>query len=405
MNPLLDQLHPYPFQRLASLLADVEPAPLRPINLGIGEPRHAPPALIREELERHADGLGRYAATAGTPGLRETIAAWLQRRFGLDFGSVDPERHVLPVAGTREALFAIAQAVAGGRPGTCVVMPNPCYQIYEGAALLAGAEPVYLATQAANDHIPDLDAVPAATWDACALVYTCSPGNPSGRVLPASWYERLLELAERHDFVIAADECYSELYRDEAQPPVGLLQVCRETGRTDFRRCLVFHSLSKRSSAPGLRSGFVAGDAALLAGFLRYRTYQGCALPLHVQAASQAAWADEAHVVHNRQRYRDKFSEALEILAPVLEVTAPEAGFYLWPQTPVDDETFARELFREANVRVLPGRYLGRGDGDANPGAGRVRIALVPEESDCTEALWRIRAFTERLSASSSMER
>lgn len=400
MNPHLQRLQPYPFQRLASLLADVEPAPLTPINLGIGEPQHAPPALIREELERQTEGLGRYAATAGTPALRGTIAEWLQQRFGLDPGSVDPERHVLPVAGTREALFAIAQAVAGGRPGTCVAMPNPCYQIYEGAALLAGAEPVYLATHADNDHIPDLDAVPAATWDACTLVYTCSPGNPSGRVLPARWQERLLELADRHDFVIAADECYSELYRDEEQPPTGLLQVCRETGRNDFRRCLVFHSLSKRSSAPGLRSGFVAGDAAILADFLRYRTYQGCALPLHVQAASQAAWADEAHVVHNRRRYREKFAEALAILGPVMDVSAPEAGFYLWPKTPVGDETFARELFREANVRVLPGRYLGRGEGDANPGANRVRMALVPEEAECTEALWRIRHFIERLNCS-----
>jgi len=294
-------------------------------------------------------------------------------------------------------LFAISQAVAPATPGARVLLPNPCYQIYEGAALLAGAEPAYMNTTAATGHVPDLAAVPEATWRDCKLIYICSPGNPSGAVLPEYWQRRLIELADRYDFVIAADECYSELYPDEDNPPPGLLQVCHAVGREDYRRCLVFHSLSKRSNVPGLRSGFVAGDAGILRDFLRYRTYQGCALPLHVQAASRAAWDDEAHVRHNRARYRAKFDSALEILGPVLDVSRPDAGFYLWPRTPLDDTAFARQLFEQQNVRVLPGSYLSRDNEGENPGAGHVRMALVADEAECEAAMWRIRRFVEAL--------
>lgn len=397
MNPRLRALQPYPFERLNALLSDCAPADLPPINLGIGEPRHATPRVIRDTLADNLDGLGGYAATGGTPALRQTICAWLRQRFGIADGVLDPDQHVLPVAGTREALFAIAQTVLSGAPGARVLMPNPCYQIYEGAALIAGAEPYYLATRAADGYLPDLAAVPEETWQACELIYICSPGNPTGAVLPAAWQRQLIELADRFDFVIASDECYSELYPDEEQAPTGLLEVCAAMGRRDFRRCLVFHSLSKRSNAPGLRSGFVAGDAGLLRAFLQYRTYQGCAMPLQTQAASRAAWDDEAHVVHNRSRYRDKFDRALAALQPVLDVNRPDAGFYLWPRTPIDDVTFARALYEQENVRVLPGSYLSREVDGVNPGAGHVRMALVAEEAECEEAMQRIRRFVETL--------
>lgn len=397
MNPNLDRLQQYPFQRLNALLAEASPPSATPVDLGIGEPKHAPPAFIGETLAASLDGLGRYAATGGTPALRNTLCHWLERRFSLGDGTLEPDANVLPVAGTREALFAITQAVVAGQREARVLMPNPCYQIYEGAAFLAGAEPVYLNTTEANGYLPDLDAVPEATWQQCALIYICSPGNPSGAVLPEAWLRQLIALADAHDFVIAADECYSELYPDEDRPPLGLLEACARMGRTDFRRCLVFHSLSKRSNVPGLRSGFIAGDATILQGFLRYRTYQGCALPLHVQQASQAAWEDEVHVRHNRSRYRAKFDTALEILRPVFDVDAPDAGFYLWPRTPVDDVTFARTLYEQENVRVLPGSYLSRDTNGLNPGAGHVRMALVAGEAECEEAMRRIRRCVERL--------
>ncbi len=397
MNPNLDRLQRYPFERLNALLADVTPPALAPVNLGIGEPKHAPPAFIGDTLAASLDGLGRYAGTGGTPELRNTLCRWLERRFALGDGALDPDANVLPAAGTREALFAITQAVAAGRPDALVLMPNPCYQIYEGAALLAGAEPIYLNTIADTGYLPDLDAVPESTWRQCAVIYICSPGNPSGAVLPEAWLRKLIALADAHDFVIAADECYSELYPDEERPPLGLLEVCARMGRTGFHRCVVFHSLSKRSNVPGLRSGFVAGDADILEGFLRYRTYQGCALPLHVQQASRAAWDDEAHVRHNRSRYRAKFDTALAILRPVLDVDMPDAGFYLWPRTPVDDVTFARTLYEQENVRVLPGSYLSREANGINPGAGHVRMALVADEAECEEAMRRIRRCVERL--------
>lgn len=392
MNPRLERLQPYPFERLARLLADVTPpAEPAPISLAIGEPQHAPPDCARQALVEALDGLAKYPATRGQPALRSAIADWLTRRFELPDASVDPERHVLPVAGTREALFASAQAVVDPSAGARVALPNPGYQIYEGAALLAGAEPLYLPCRAETGFGPDLDAPSAAEWDACQLLYLCSPGNPTGAVLDTDYLQTALELAERHDFVIAADECYSEIYPDEANPPPGLLQAAHAAGRDGFQRCLVFHSLSKRSNLPGLRSGFVAGDADLIAPFLRYRTYHGSTLGPHAQAASIAAWSDEAHVRDNRERYRAKFDAVLPILEDTLDVTRPDGSFYLWPRLPADDETVARELLARANVRAVPGRYLGRDAGGGNPGENRLRLSLVASTEDCAEAARRIR--------------
>ncbi len=399
MNPDLERLHPYPFERLAALKAGVAPpAGLDPILLSVGEPRHPTPAFIAEAVIEHLHGLARYPLTRGDADLRAAIAVWLVRRHGLPAESVDPERHVLPVNGTREALFAVAQALVDRTARPLVMMPNPFYQIYEGAALLAGAEPRYLSTTAEGGWLPDLDAVPAREWMRCQLVYVCSPGNPTGRVAPADWWARLLALAERHGFAIVSDECYSEIYLDEARPPLGLLAAAYASGRTGFEGCLVMNSLSKRSNAPGLRSGFVAGDARLVAAFLRYRTYHGCAMPPPAQAASIAAWRDEAHVRENRRRYRESFEAVLPILDGVLEdVRAPEGGFYLWPRTPIPDTEFARGLYAAQNVTVLPGSFLSRADGGFDPGAGRVRIALVGGAEECAEAARRIRAYVESL--------
>ena len=394
MNPDLDSLQPYPFERLRRLLSDVTPpGDVTPVALSIGEPQHATPEFIKRALTDRLDGLNRYAATRGTPELREVIRTWLTQRYALPADSVSAEHHILPVNGTREALFAIGQAVIDRTDDPVVAMPNPFYQIYEGAALLAGAEPMFLNTWASADHVPDLDAVPPSQWQRCQLVYVGSPENPSGRVLDEAWWQKLIRLADRFDFVIAADECYAELYYDEAAPPPGLLAACRGMGRTDYQRCLVFHSLSKRSNAPGLRSGFVAGDADLLKRFLLYRTYHGCAMPLHTQAASQAAWADEDHVRTNRQRYREKFDAVAEVLAPVMDATPPEAGFYLWPDIGGDDTTFARECYAETGITVLPGSYLSRDTEDGNPGQGHVRMALVADYNACLEAANRLRRF------------
>lgn len=399
MHPHLGQLQPYPFEKLTQLKHGITPpADLPHIALSIGEPQHATPTLIRDALLTHLHGLSKYPTTKGVAELRTAIATWLTQRFDLPTGSLDPERQVLPVNGTREALFAFAQCVvnaSGAQP--VVVMPNPFYQIYEGAALLAGAQPYFLNTLASNGYLPDLDAVPSAVWARCQLLYICSPGNPTGAVLPLADYQKLIELADRYDFVIASDECYSELYNDENAPPPGLLQAAAALGRTDYRRCVVFHSLSKRSNAPGLRSGFVAGDADLLKSFLLYRTYHGCALSLPVQQASLAAWGDENHVERNRQAYRDKFAAVHAILADVLEVSVPPAGFYLWPKTPLDDCTFAQRLYAEQNVTVLPGSYLSRAQDGVNPGAGHVRIALVANLDECVEAAQRIRRFVTAL--------
>jgi len=396
MNPDLDRLQPYPFEKLNALKAGITPpADKAHIALSIGEPKHQPPGFVVDELVANLHGLANYPLTKGRAELRQAIADWLTRRFALPAGSLDAERHVLPVAGTREALFAFAQAVVDAHADALVMMPNPFYQIYEGAALLAGATPWFLNTTAANGFLPDLESIPGATWQHCRLIYLCSPGNPTGAVAPLDYLQRLIRLADEHDFVIAADECYSELYFDEAAPPPGLLQAAAGMGRSDYARCVVFHSLSKRSNLPGLRSGFVAGDAEVLKKFLLYRTYQGCALPPPTQAASIVAWGDERHVQANRELYRAKFDAVLEILAPVLEVERPEAGFYLWARTPGSDEEFARELFAEQNVTVLPGSYLSRDAHDTNPGAGRVRMALVAGLDECIEAAERIREFVQ----------
>jgi N-succinyldiaminopimelate aminotransferase len=390
MNPRLQSLQPYPFERLRALLDGAEYAgALRHIPLSVGEPRHAAPDCARRALLDALDGLSQYPATRGSDALREVIARWLVRRFALP--QVDPGSQVLPVNGTREALFAFAQAVVDPGPGALVMLPNPFYQIYEGAALLAGAQPRFLNCTPETDFLPDIDSVSADEWRRCQLLYLCNPGNPSGAVMPLAQLQRLVQLADEYDFVIAGDECYSEIYPDEDSPPPGLLQACATLGDSTYRRCVVFHSLSKRSSLPGLRSGFVAGDAGVLADFLRYRTYHGCAMPPHHQAASIAAWSDEAHVLANRALYRDKFDAVLGILGEAFSLRRPAAGFYLWPETPLDDTGFARELFRQQNVTVLPGSFLARESGGANPGAGRVRLALVAELADCIEAAGRIR--------------
>jgi N-succinyldiaminopimelate aminotransferase len=395
MNPRLGRLQPYPFERLAQLTRGVElPAGLAPIRLTIGEPRHPPPDFVLERLRETLDRVGVYPLTAGLPALRQACASWLEARFGLRAGAVEPDSMLLPVNGTREALFAFAQAIVDPGKGAFVAMPNPFYQIYEGAALLAGAAPLYLPSRA--DGLPDLDAVPASRWDRCELLYICTPANPSGAVMDLDMLDRVLALSDRHGFVVASDECYSEIFADEASPPPGLLQACVRQGRARFERCVVFHSLSKRSNLPGLRSGFVAGDPDVLARFRLYRTYHGCAVPEHVQQASVAAWGDEDHVRENRRLYREKYDAVMPLLSAVLDVERPAGSFYLWPRVPGgDDEAFARGLLAARNVSVLPGSYLGRAvDGD-NPGAGRVRISLVATTEDCIEAAGRIRSFIQ----------
>ena len=396
MNPRLARLQPYPFERLRQLFAGVQPpAALRHINLGIGEPRHAAPPLIRQALdEALADGLAGYPATAGLPLLREACAAWLRRRYGVQ---ADAATQVLPTLGSREALFALAQTVIDPtRARPTVVCPNPFYQIYEGAALLAGAEPHYVPSDAARNFAPRWDQVPEAVWQHTQLAYVCSPGNPTGAVMPLDEWRMLFELSERHGFVIASDECYSEIYFDDAAPPLGGLQAAMQLGR-DWRNLVMLTSLSKRSSVPGLRSGFVAGDAQLLKSFLLYRTYHGSAMGGAVQAASAAAWGDEAHVRENRRLYRDKFAQVMPILQPVMDVRLPDASFYLWAGVPPafggDDAAFARALYAACHVTVLPGSFLAREAAGFNPGAGRVRLALVAPVDECVQAARRIAAF------------
>lgn len=381
MNPLLGRLQPYPFEKLRALLAGVTPNPaLRPINLSIGEPKHPTPELIKAALAASLEGLSAYPATAGTPALREAIADWLVRRYSLP--ALDAATQVLPVNGSREALFAFAQAVIDPAGGAArVACPNPFYQIYEGAALLAGAQPVYL-----NDgmRFEELD------WRGVQLAYVCSPANPTGRVLRLEDWRRLFELADRHGFVIASDECYSELYYDELLPPLGALQASQQLGRPGFHRVVAFSSLSKRSNAPGLRSGFVAGDAAILQRFLLYRTYHGSAMSLPVQRASVAAWRDEEHVRANRLLYAQKYRAVLPLCAAPVRTAMPEGGFYLWVSTPIDDAKFARELQRQYNVLVLPGSYIARDAQGSNPGRNHVRMALVAPLADCVEAVQRL---------------
>ncbi len=393
MNPLLARLHPYPFERLRQLSAGIVPSPQhRPIGLGIGEPRHATPALIEQALVQALPGLSSYPATAGEPALREAFAGWLQRRYGV---AVDPLTQTLPVNGSREALFAFAQvAIDATRPDAAVVCPNPFYQIYEGAALLAGAGTAFANSDPARNFAPDWSQLDAATWARTQLLYVCSPGNPTGAVMPLSEWRELFELSDRHGFVIASDECYSEIYFGEAAP-LGGLQAAKALGRDDYRNLVAFTSLSKRSNVPGLRAGFVAGDARWLKAFLLYRTYHGSAMGALVQRASIAAWGDEAHVQANRTLYRDKFAQVMPRLADVLQVRLPDAGFYLWAAVPGgDDVRYAMQLLAQYNVTVLPGSLLAREAHGHNPGAGRIRMALVAPTAECVEAAERIRAFT-----------
>lgn len=391
MNSGLAHLQPYPFEKLNQLLRGQIPDPkLEPIDFSIGEPKHPSPAFVWTVATEHLSGLSRYPKIAGTSTLREAIANWLQKRFALS-KRPDPIKQILTLNGSREGLFSIAQCLLRSGSNDLVLMPNPFYQIYEGAALLAGAKPVYLPIDTSAGHTPNLDQVSEETWRSTKLLYLCSPGNPTGGVLTEQQLRQAIELANKYNFVIASDECYSELYFDETRPPPGLLQACENAGLTDFRNCLVFHSLSKRSNLPGLRSGFVAGDEKLIATFLRYRTYHGCAMSEQFQAISTAAWQDEDHVVENRAHYRKKFIRADKILSEVLPLRIPPASFYLWLPTPGADEVFCQRLYAEQNLKVVPGSFLGRQIDGHNPGEGYVRIALVAEAEQCAEGINRIR--------------
>jgi len=396
MNPNLSRLQPYPFQKLAALLAGITPnASLRPISLSIGEPKHATPQFIRDELIGQIGGLSSYPATSGSEALRNAIAGWIERRYQI--ARIDPATQVLPVNGSREALFAFAQAVVdGSRERPAVVAPNPFYQIYEGAIILAGAQPQFLNLLPEDGFDLDLRQLAEEVWSRTQLIYVCSPGNPTGNVMTIDEWRALFELSDRHGFIVASDECYSEIYFDENRPPLGGLEAAWRLGRGDFRRLIAFSSLSKRSNVPGMRSGFVAGDADILAKFLLYRTYHGCAMNPAVQAASAVAWSDEKHVVENRRLYREKFEKTLAILSPVTDVEMPEAAFYLWLRTPIADTEFAKQLFEQYNVTVVPGSYLAREARGINPGRNFIRVALVAPVEECLEAAQRLKAFYSR---------
>jgi N-succinyldiaminopimelate aminotransferase len=397
VNSRLELLQSYPFQRLTALLSGhALPAGINPVALHIGEPKHPTPAFIRDTLIANLDGLSVYPATLGTDALRQAIATWIGRRYGIT--TPDPASQVLPVNGSREALFSFVQAVVDTRRGKPVVVcPNPFYQIYEGAALLAGAEPQFINTLAAENFAYDPTQLPDEVWQRTQLMIVCSPGNPTGKVLGLADWQRLFQQADRHGCIIASDECYSEIYFDEAKPPLGALQAAIQLGRTDFRNLVVFSSLSKRSNVPGMRSGFVAGDSAILKKYYLYRTYHGGAMSPPVQAASVAAWQDETHVADNRRLYLEKFQTVIDILKPVLPAEWPDAAFYLWLQTPIDDVEFTRRLHAAEGVSVLPGSYLAREARGSNPGVNRVRIALVASVSECIEAAQRLRHFAASL--------
>ena len=398
MNPDLEKLQPYPFEKLATLKAGcTPPAGLKHIALSIGEPAHPSPEVALSALRDNLHLCNRYPLTKGSPELRQAVAGWLQRRFGLADDSIDAETQVIPVNGTREALFAFAQCIGDRKPDALVMMPNPFYQIYEGAALLCGAEPYFYSTLKENAYLPDFDAIDEAIWKRCQLIYICSPGNPTGAVMPEQQVAELMDKALKYDFVIASDECYSELYYNEDEPPPGLLQAAYNNGNKAFTNCIVFHSLSKRSNLPGMRSGFVAGDASIIRSFLLYRTYHGCAMPPAHQLASIAAWNDEAHVTANRALYRAKFDAVLEILHVVSDVHQPEAGFYIWLNTPGSDTDFAQQLYSRQNVTVLPGSYLSRDVDGTNPGSRHVRMALVAPLEECIDAAGRIKQFMQSL--------
>ena len=397
MNPELENLHTYPFEKLRNLLSKCNVNTKKSaITLAIGEPKHKTPKFITKELEANISNISTYPTTRGTNELKTAIINWLCRRFNLSQETLNEERNILPANGTREALFSITQTVVNKTNGNPIVMmPNPFYQIYEGAALLAGAEPYYLNCIEENKYIPDLSLVPKKIWQRCQLFYLCSPGNPSGAVVDFDFIKELMMLADKYNFIIASDECYSEIYYNEEQPPLSLLEYAKKLGNFEYKRCLIFHSLSKRSNVPGLRSGFVAGDSEIIEIFYRYRTYHGCAMPLHVQKASIAAWNDEKHVKKNRDIYREKFLKVCVELQSILPVTPPSGGFYLWPKLHCSDEDFAKELYTSENVEVLPGSYLSRNVNCINPGDKRVRIALVAETDVCIEAAKRIKGFIE----------
>lgn len=399
MNPGFKNLQPYPFEKLGKLFSSVEPpAGKTAINLSIGEPRHETPAFILEELKNSIELAAKYPLTRGDNELRQAICDWLQNRFCLPASSLDPGKHVISVNGTREALFAICQCIVDReQENPLVITGNPFYQIYEGAALLAGASPCYLNCTAENGFIADYTSVSKAVWQRTQLVYLCSPNNPTGSVIELETLKQLMELSDEHGFVIASDECYSEIYLDETLPPVGLLEAASKLGRTDYRNCLVFHSLSKRSNVPGIRSGFVAGDEKLIEAFYQYRTYHGCAMAPYTQRASILAWQDEEHVIENRRLYREKFSRVIDILSPAIEVEQPAATFYLWPRTEIADTEFARGLYQQENVTVLPGSYLSREIDGINPGDGRLRIALVASLEECEEAAKRIVRYAKTI--------
>ena len=396
MNPDLNRLHPYPFEKLAQLKAGIVPdKALSHIALSIGEPRHAPPALVLEELVRSLNKIANYPLTKGIPELRQSIANWLCRRFKLPADSMDIEKNILPVNGTREALFAFAQAMIKRDDNALILMPNPFYQIYEGAAILAGAEPSFYNTTAETNYLPDFEAISDERWRHCQLIYICTPGNPTGAVISKQQMKWLINKAEKFDFIIASDECYSEIYFDDNKQPCGLLEAASEMGNSEYKRCVVFHSLSKRSNLPGLRSGFVAGDAQIMQAFLKYRTYHGSAMSGHHQYASICAWNDEQHVTESREIYRQKFNTVLGILSPVMDVKLPDAGFYLWPRTDMSDTDFAQKLFSQQNITVLPGQYLSRVADNINPGEHHIRMALVATPEETTEAAHRIKHFLE----------
>ena len=396
VNPDLAQLQPYPFQRLRTLFHGITPAAdFTPINLSIGEPKHATPPLIREALIQHLDGLAAYPATQGMDGLRMAIAHWLEQRYRVPH--INPQTQVLPVSGSREALFAFAQTIVDRTKQPVVISPNPFYQIYEGAALLAGATSYYLNTLPSKGYRMDFSTVPEEILSRTQLVYVCSPGNPTGKVMALDEWRELFALSDRYGFVIAADECYSEIYFDEAHPPLGALDAAQQLGRKDFAKLVIFSSLSKRSNVPGMRSGFVAGDAQILEKFLLYRTYHGCAMNPAVQQASQAAWQDEAHVIENRRLYRSKFAAFKTELMGTLDLDMPDAAFYYWAKTPIADTEFALGLHRDYNVTVLPGSFLAREAHGINPGANFVRIALVASEAECLDAARRIKRFIQHL--------
>ncbi len=392
MNPFIQQLHPYPFEKLSALFQGTKAANKPAVLWSIGEPKHDPPDFIHEIINREISGLSSYPLTAGLPELRDAIKDWLIKRFKLAQDSLDRDKHILPVNGTREALFAFCHFTVNPSDDALVLMPNPFYQIYEGAAFLSGAKPWYMNLQD-EDLLPDLDSVPEKIWRQCQLIYICSPGNPSGAVMNLQYMQKLIKLSDQFNFVIASDECYSEIYPDEASPPCGLLQAASEMGLHDYKNCIVFHSLSKRSSLPGMRSGFVAGDAELIKGFKLYRTYHGCAMSPPFQKASIAAWQDENHVIANRALYKKKFDIVVEKLAGLLDVKQPGGSFYLWPKTPIADTEFARSLYEKQNLTVLPGSYLSREFDGQNPGANRVRMALVAPVSECIEGAERLKEF------------